>query len=44
MPNVNVEISSKEDRVYNITKCLEVLGSTGVDLTAIDGEGKIFLL
>ncbi|XP_052058172.1 uncharacterized protein LOC127698642 isoform X3 [Mytilus californianus] len=38
VPNVNVEIDSKEDRVYNITKCLEVLGSTGVDLTAIDGE------
>lgn len=38
VPNVNVEIASKEDRVYNITKCLEVLGSTGVDLTAIDGE------
>jgi hypothetical protein len=40
--DINVDITSKKLRVHNIIKCLEVLGSTGVDLTAIDGEGKSY--
>lgn len=37
---VDTDINSRQDRVDNLQVCLSHLKSSGVDLTAIDAEGK----
>lgn len=40
---VDTDINSRQDRIKNLQVCLSHLKSAGVDLTAIDAEGKISL-